>query len=325
VGRNTAKVITAVLLAASAAGGVLLYAQDQPVFVVDVRLVRILATVKDNNGALIGSLQKEDFAVYDNGVKQEVAVFERQTEQPLSVSLLVDTSASTAKELQYQMRSVRRFLDALFREGNPADAASLYSFNYDVTLHTTFTRRLQRLEAGLKELKPEGGTSMYDGICFASSRLEDREGRHVIILVTDGGDTTSRKTFQEAREAIHRADAVVYPILVMPITNDAGRNIGGENALQVLAQDSGGRVFTPTIGPMLDEAFTEILRDLRTQYLLGFYPKNVPVTKQRFHRLDVKVSRPGLHVLSRTGYFGEAEAGVNAPGRGPRLPASNRQ
>ena len=97
-------------------------------------------------------------------------------------------------------------------------------------------------------------------------------------------------------------------ILVMPITNDAGRNIGGENALAGLAAGTGGRVFTPSVGPTLDSAFAEILRDLRTQYLLGYYPRNVPPSRNRFHRLEVKLRRPDLRALARTGYYGESEA-----------------
>ena len=219
-----------------------------PVIRVEVRLVRLLVTVKDSAGELIGSLDKQDFTVTDTGVRQDLAVFERHTEQPLSISVLVDTSASTAKDLRYETESVGRFLRAVFREGNPGDAVSLYAFNYDVARLSSFTRRLERLEQNLRQLKPEGGTSLYDAIYLASSDLEDRDGRHVMVVVTDGGDTTSAKRFHDALRAAQSADAVFYSILVMPITNDAGRNIGGENALATLAEGTGGRVFYPTVG-----------------------------------------------------------------------------
>ncbi|MCS6953947.1 MAG: VWA domain-containing protein [Bryobacterales bacterium] len=282
-------------------------AAQQPVFRVDVRLVRILATVKDPAGGLVGSLNKEDFTVYDNGVPQELAVFERHTELPLSIALLVDTSLSTAKELRYELDSVDRFLEALFSEGHPEDAIALYSFSYDVTLVASFTRNRARLRAGLKQLRPEGGTSLYDAIYLAAQDLETREGRRVMILVTDGADTTSAKSFHQALEAAHRADAVIYAILVVPISSDAGRHLAGENALETLAAGTGGRVFRPEIGSALDRAFAEILRDLRTQYLLAYYPKNVPPSRDRFHRLEVKVSQPNLRVLARSGYYEESE------------------
>jgi Ca-activated chloride channel family protein len=282
---------------------------QETVIRVDVSLVRILATVKNPAGEPVGALEKSDFEIFDNGVRQELAVFERYTEQPLSVAVLVDTSASTGIELSYEIRSVERFLKALLAEGNPRDAASLYSFNYQVTLESNFTRSLSQFERSLRGLKSEGGTSLYDALCLASRSLEDREGRHVVVVVTDGGDTTSSKSYHQALEAAQLADAVLYPILVMPITNEPGRNIGGENALTNLAAGTGGRVFAPTVGESLDAAFTDILRELRTQYLLAYYPRNVPPTKDRFHRLEVKVRRPGLRVLTRSGYYGEAEEG----------------
>jgi Ca-activated chloride channel family protein len=221
-------------------------AQD-PVIRVNVRLVRMLVTVKDANGQLIGSLAKNDFTVFDNGVKQDVAVFERQTEQPLSVAMLVDTSASTGIELRYELESVSRFLKALLGEGNPEDTVALYSFNWQVTLHSSYTRRFARVDQVLKQLKSEGGTSLYDAIYLASRELEYREGRHVMVLVTDGGDTTSSKDFHQALEAAQLADAILYPVLVVPISNPAGRNVGGENALTSLAAGTGGGYLLPTL------------------------------------------------------------------------------
>ncbi|MGI8746581.1 MAG: VWA domain-containing protein [Bryobacteraceae bacterium] len=281
-------------------------AQDS-VFKVNVRLVRLLVTVKDAAGRLIGSLNRDDFTVTDNGVRQQLAVFERHTEQPLSIALLVDTSASTGIELKYELDSVARFLRALLREGNPDDAVALYSFNWRVTMHSSFTRRLLRLEQGLKQLKSEGGTSLYDALYLASRDLDGREGRHVLVVVTDGGDTTSSKNFHEALEAAQTSDAVLYPIVVIPITNPAGRNVGGENALTTLAAGTGGRVFLPSPGVELDTAFSDIIRELRTQYMLGFYPANIPLTKTRFHALKVTLSQPGLRALTRNGYYGEFE------------------
>lgn len=296
-------------------------AAQEPIYRVDVRLVRLLVTVKDSSGRLVGSLNKDEFTVFDNGAKQDLALFERHTEQPLSVALLVDTSASTAKDLRYETESVHRFLKALFAEGNSQDAVKLYSFNYDITQETGFTRRLPRLETALKGLKPEGGTSLYDAIYLASKDLEDRDGRHVIVVVTDGGDTTSTRRYQDALESAQLADGVIYSVLVMPITNDAGRNIGGENALATLSASTGGRVFAPSIGTALDRAFGDILTDLRTQYLVGYYPKNVPLNRSRYHSLKVQVSRPELRVLSRTGYYGEQSSDRDRESRRPdRVP-----
>jgi len=275
---------------------------------VNVRLVRSLVTVKDQNGALIGSLNKEDFTVLDNGVRQDIAVFERQTEQPLSIALMLDTSASVGIELRYELDSAAKFLKALVSEGNPEDAAALYTFDWQTTLLRSFTRRYSLLEQALGKVRTSGGTSLYDAIYLVSRELEDRNGRHVIVIVTDGGDTTSSKDFHEALESAQRADAIMYPIVVIPITNGAGRNVGGENALTTLSAGTGGRVFRPSSAAELDRAFEDILHELRTQYLIGFYPQNVPATKDRYHTLRVTLPNRSLRVITRSGYYGDSDA-----------------
>jgi Ca-activated chloride channel family protein len=282
-------------------------AQDTTIRV-NVRLVRMLVTVKDAAGQLIGALNKNDFAVFDNGVKQDIAVFERQTEQPLSVALMLDTSASVGIELRYELDSASKFLKGLIVEGNTEDAAALYTFDWRTTLIRAYTRRYALLDQALRQIRASGGTSLYDAIYLVSQELEDRQGRHVMVIVTDGGDTTSNKDFHQALEAAQRADAVIYPIVVIPITNDAGRNVGGENALTTMAAGTGGRVFTPSSAPELDRAFADILRDLRTQYLIGYYPKDVPPTKDRFHTLKVTTQGRNLRVITRSGYYGDSYA-----------------
>ena len=242
-------------------------------------------------------------------------MFERQTEQPLSVAVLVDTSASTGIQLRYELDSVSKFLRALLGEGNPNDTVALYSFNWQVNLVSSYTRRFARVDQQLKQLKSEGGTSLYDAIYLASRELELRNGRHVMVIVTDGGDTTSVKDFHQALEAAQLSDTLLYPVLVVPITNDAGRNVGGENALTTLAAGTGGRVFLPTLGAELDRAFSDILRELRTQYLLGFYPKDVPPAEDRFHTLRVSVQGPNLRVITRNGYYGESSEPNRRSGR----------
>jgi Ca-activated chloride channel homolog len=289
--------------------------QDPPVFKVNVRLVRLLATVKDANGQLISSLNKGDFTVYDNGVPQDIAIFDRQTEQPLSVAVLVDSSASTGIESRYELESMRKFFKALLFQGNPRDTAALYSFNWVVTLLGGYTRRFAKLESSLKQLHSEGGTSMYDAIFLASRDLELRDGRHVMVIVTDGGDTTSVKNYHQALQSAQMADVVMYPVLVMPITNDAGRNIGGENALTTLSAGTGGRMFRPSAVAELDRAFSEILLELRTQYLIGYYPRDVPPTEDRFHTLKVEVRGRNLRVLTRSGYYGEFNESTKGLGR----------
>jgi Ca-activated chloride channel homolog len=298
--KSGAALLAAVALCASA-----LLAQEA-VFKVDVRLVRLLVTVKDAAGELVGSLDRSQFTVTDNGVAQEITAFERQTAQPLSVSLLIDTSGSTGKDLRYETNSISTFLKAFLGEGNPEDAVALYSFNDDVTLLNTFTRRMDRIEERLKTLHPDAGTSLYDAVYLAAPELRNRQGRHVVVVVTDGGDTTSKKKYRDAVEAAQRADAVVYALVVVPITNPAGRNTGGEHALEAMVEATGGRMFYPSIGAELDRAFADILRNLRTQYLIGYYPRDVPQGDRNFHTVHVNLARKELRVSTRTGYYGDS-------------------
>ena len=281
-------------------------AAQEVTFKTDVSLVRLLVTVKNAVGELVGGLEQSDFSITDNGAPQSVAVFERRTAQPLSVVLALDISGSTASNLKYQTESLIRFSKALFADGNPDDAAALLTFNWEVVRRANFTRKLSTIESALRGIKSEAGTSLYDGILLSADELKRREGRRVLVLITDGGDTTSSTDFHKALEAAHKADAVIYSVLIVPIANDSGRNVGGENALTQFSNGTGGRVFLPTVGPALDAAFATILRDLRTQYLVGYYPKAVPLSKNRFHTVKLSLRDPALSAQTRTGYYGAA-------------------
>lgn len=315
------------LVSALALAAALLFAQE-PTIRVNVNLVHVIATVKNQAGELVGTLEKDDFEILDNGVRQEIKVFGRQTDQLLSVALLVDTSGSTAKDLGYETTSAAKFLNALLAEGNPEDRVALYSFNYDIQ-QGSFTRNYAGLERQLKLLRGETGTSLYDAIYFASQALENRQGRKAIVVMTDGGDTTSSRDLKQALKAAQMADAVLYAVVVLPITNLAGRNTGGEHALEFMAQGTGGRTYYPGVNAQLDKAFADIVRELRTQYVLGYYPAGVPLTKDPFHTLAVRLKSPELRVSARNGYYGDSEGGVS-PGQdrisvGPERSPRKRQ
>lgn len=288
----------AILLTLSMAGG-------QSTFRHDVKLVRLLVGVKNQAGELVGSLDRDAFEVYDCGVKQEIAIFERQTVQPLSVSVLVDASGSTLKDVKLETNSISKFFKSLLREGNTRDAAALYSFNYEVTQMHVFTRNLNQLVTQLGRIRPTAGTSLYDAVHFAGHEIQGREGRHVMVVVSDGGDTTSHWKYHDALEAAQKADAVIYPVIVVPVMNDAGRNTGGEHALEQFASNTGGRVLWASNQGELDHAFDEILLDLRTQYLIAYYPKEMPKDAPKFHPVKVELKRPELRASTRSGYYGD--------------------
>ncbi len=274
-----------------------------PIFSVKVNLVRLLVSVRDSSGGVVGNLSKDDFRVLDSGVPQEIAVFERNTSLPLSVAILIDTSGSTERDLHGEEDSVLRFLPSYLAAGNPADTFALFSFNWRINMEVDYSRNQKRAEHALHALHGEGGTSMYDAVYLASDTLDGRDGRHVMVLVTDGGDTTSYKKYQDALAAAQRADVVLYPIIVVPIANDAGRNTGGEHALATLAVATGGRIFYQEGYERLDEAFGQIIEELRTQYVLGFYPSGVIEEPRRYHPIAVQVPKPTLRVSARSGYY----------------------
>jgi len=294
---------------AMAAGAPVLLAQAPAVFHDTVTQVHVIASVKDARGELVGALQKADFKIFDNGVEQEIRVFERKSATPLSIALLIDVSGSTAKDLKYETDSATKFLKALLSEGNPEDAAGLFTFDSDVNELKHFTHNFFSLENALKYLHGSGGTSLYDAIYFAAHDLEDRSGRKVMVVISDGGNTTSTVSIDRCLKAAQFADAVIYPVVVVPITNAAGRNTGGEHALIFMAEGTGGRTFFPGAAGELDQAFADIITELRTQYFMAFYPRGVPLTKNPFHKLEVKVDRPDLRVSARNGYYGESENG----------------
>lgn len=303
------------LLAAVAA--LSLPAQQPATFKVNVNLVHVIATVKNKSGQLVGALTKDDFEIYDNGARQEISVFERQTDQPLSIALLIDVSGSTAKDLKFETDSASRFLKALLAEGKPDDRVSIFKFDDTVTRVTPFTHDFTLLDARLKKISGSAGTSLYDAIYLSAGELESRQGRKVMVIISDGGNTTSSYDTHQALEAAQLADAVIYPLVVMPITSDAGRNIGGENALTFMAERTGGRTFLPSLGKQLDKAFDDIISELRTEYYMGFYPQAVPLTREHFHSLKVQVKNPELQVSARNGYYGDAEDGSGKPGDSP--------
>jgi Ca-activated chloride channel family protein len=279
-------------------------AQEEPAFRVDVRLVNVVATVKNLQDAPVGDLEKEDFTLLAAGVPQRISIFERQTDRPLSVALLFDASASVAKELKFAREAAMRFIRNLLGGGaNPGDRIAIYRFSHDVEEILGFAASLERLEKAVQSIQISGGTSVYDAFYLAARRLEGRQGRKVIVIITDGGDTTSSTTFHQALEAAQLADAVIYSIIVVPITSDAGRNLGGENALRTMSASTGGLAFMQYSDQDMDLTFREIERDLRIQYLIGFYPQGLPATKERFRKIELRVNRPGLRVLARSGFY----------------------
>ena len=284
--------------------------EQLPTFRSHVNLVNIFATVLDRNGAPVGDLQKSDFELYEDGVRQDIAVFDRESELPVSIVLALDTSLSTRKDLPLELASARRFVHDILR---PVDALTLYEFDERVTEIVHFTSDLSTIDRGINRVRSGTATSLYDAVYLASEALATRQGRKVMVLITDGGDTTSSSSYQDALRAAIESEALMYSIIVVPIEASAGRDTGGEHALIQLSKDTGGKYFYAAGTSQLDEAFRKIDRELRTQYLLAYYPK--PHNQySEFRRVEVMVKQPapaqsggggepGYTVRHRSGYY----------------------
>ena len=270
---------------------------------VDVKLVNVFVNVTDANGAIVGNLAKEDFAVSEDNRPQTITHFEKQSEMPLNLILAIDTSASTFKDRGLEQGAAKRFVHALMRS---QDSMSVFEFDTFVTQLTGFTNSISQLDRGLDHMRGEGGTALYDAIDLGSQNLGKRDGRKVLVLVSDGGDTVKGTTYDQALSQALRNETMIYSIIDVPIAASAGRDLGGEHALITLAEQTGGKSFYVE-GGNLDKAFAQVSEDLRTQYLIGYYPHNQePGTS--FHRLRVTVPRAAadaFNIRYRTGYFAD--------------------
>lgn len=184
---------------------------------------------------------------------------------------------------------------------------SVYSFSEIVNEATRgYTSDLKTLDEAIEHIRVGAATALYDAIYLTSRALDKRKGRKVIVLITDGGDTISKVDYKEALRAAEEAEALVYSIIIVPIENSAGRETGGEHALIQLSEDTGGKFYYATSGAQLDDAFHKISDELRTQYLLAYYPSQ-RTSFSEFRRIDVKVvgmtDAGAYHVRHRAGYY----------------------
>jgi Ca-activated chloride channel family protein len=275
---------------------------------VDVKLVNVFVNVTDRNGALVGGLTRDDFTLTEDGRPQQIAVFERQSELPLNLTLAIDTSGSVRKDMAEEADAARRFAHALLRS---QDQMSLLQFATDVRELTPFTNKLSQIDRGLGQLRGDFATALYDAIYLGSERLGTRQGRKVLIVISDGDDTAKSTTYAQALEQALRNEVMIYSIIDVPIAASAGRDLGGEHALITLAEQTGGKSFYESEGG-LDKAFARVSDDLRTQYLLGYYPKNQEPGRT-FHRVEVTIPRAAaqdFNIRHKTGYY------MDSPARG---------
>ena len=266
----------------------------------EVTLVSLLASVLDKDGRPALGLAADQFEVYEENVPQKIEVFEPETQQPLDLALMIDSSLSEIKELEFEGEAAGKFIQKLVR---PADRLAVYEFADAVTLLGPFSSNVPALQAAARRIVPGDGTALYDAIFLGSEALAKNPAgrRRVIVLVTDAGETTSRADFETARRAALRADALLYTIVIRAVQNEGGRNTAGEHALETIADSTGGATYFPDSINQLGDMFDLIDRELRTQYRIGYYPTPRPPAGT-FRSLEVRV-KCECKVRSRKAYY----------------------
>jgi Ca-activated chloride channel homolog len=255
---------------------------------VQTDLVTILASVTDPNGKPIPDLTQDAFQVAEEGVPQAIEHFEAETSRPLDLALMVDASISTFKDLKFETEAAAHFIRQVVR---PGDTLGVFEFTETVTRLADFSDDVPRLQTAVRQIAPGAGTSIYDAIFLGSNALKRRPAgrRRAIVLVTDGGETTSVAKFDDTRRAAVASGALIYTVLIRPVKSESGRNTAGEHALITITDSTGGDMFTLDDKNQLDDMFDRIDRELRTQYLVAYYPRPVPPPASDRHvKLDVK-------------------------------------
>src|ERR1700681_348002 len=310
--------VSAMLLAP---GGPATFAQDEPTIKVEVQLVNILFNVRDKRGGLVGSLNKEDFTIFEDGKQQEVKYFNRETDLPLTIGLLIDVSASQGNLIDIERNAAYQFFGSVLRK---QDLAFLISFGADAELLQDYTNSATLLRRGLEGLQVNSdvgglhpgavptisqprGTILYDAVYLAASdQLKGQVGRKVLVLITDGEDQGSRYKIAQAIEAAQRADAIIYGFYYVDrgfyMHNGFGFGGVSDSALRRMAEDTGGRVFHIDRKISLQEAFKELQDEMRSQYALGYTPTN-SVKDGKFRRIEIRVPDKELKVQARKGYY----------------------
>ena len=310
-------------LSANAQGPAPIKADQDAVIKVDVDLVNVLCTVRGKNNALVGNLEQKDFRVSEDGKEQTIKYFTRETDLPLTLGLLVDVSASQDRLIETERRAADQFFQQVLRK---KDLAFLISFGYEAELLQDSTNSSKLLRDGLHQLRlstpvgglhpgpvptaqRNGGTILYDAVYLAADeRLRGETGRKAIILITDGVDTGSRKSRDQAIEAAQKADAIIYSIYyVDPSAYGYGfGGGGGEGELRRMSSETGGRVFHVDRKNSLEDAFREIQEEMRSQYSISYSSTN-PKRDGSFRKIELRTSSKDQKVQTRRGYYAEEQ------------------
>jgi Ca-activated chloride channel homolog len=292
--------------------GIAVSAQDQKVqpeaaansdtrITLDVNRVNMLFTVSDKKGRFVTDLKKEDFEILEEKKPQQIVEFVAESDLPLRLAVLIDTSNSIRERFRFQQEAAIEFINSVVR---PQDRAIVVSFDSGPELISDLTADTNKLAQAVRSLRPGGGTSFYDAIYFAChDKLQQDQPRHkfrrALIVLSDGDDNNSRYSRDQALEMAQKADVVVYAIS----TNNSGMEKDGDKVLKYFTKETGGLVFFPFKVQDLSQSFENIANELRHQYNLLYRPEPAK-NDGLFHQVGIRIkNRKDLVVRARKGYY----------------------
>ena len=302
-------VVFAVVSVSSFAQGPLAFEDEKlPVFTVDVANVDVFFTVTDRKGKCVRNLKREHFRVFEDGYPQTITTFSADSSLPLTVGLLVDVSGSVRDKLKFEQEAAAHFFQSTLVPSK--DSAVAMSFDTRVELIQDFTDDTAMLARSLRRMRAGGGTALFDAVQVAVTRkLREREGKRVLVIISDGDDTASRTTLPDTIAIAQRNDVIIYAIS----TNASGlwgeKNRRGDDILKKLVEPTGGRVFSPTKVQDLDSNFQDITQELRYQYGLSYSSTNL-ARDGGYRHIRIEPSDGRYVVRARSGYFAPPLTGV---------------
>ena len=286
-----------------------LFAQEDPVFRSDTRLVVLNATVVDSKGNIITDLPRAAFKVYENNVEQPLKIFRRE-DVPISLGVIVDNSGS----MRLRRNKAESAALAMVKASNRLDEVFVVNFNDDAFLDVDFTGEIKKMEEGLTRIDARGGTAMYDAISMSIDHLKAKAKRDkkVLMLITDGADTASKTSLEKLISQSHTTDAVIYSIALLndEIPRESKK---AKRALETIAKATGGLCFFPKTLEEVDALALEVAKDIRNQYVIGYTP-TVQELDGTFR--SIKVTASGSNrpmVRTRSGYYAGAPKGGAKP------------
>jgi VWFA-related protein len=287
---------------------------------VQTNLVNVFVTARDKHNGIVADLTKDDFKVYEDGQEQKIAYYAKESDMPITLGILIDTSGSMQNILDAEQDTASRFIHEIMRK---RDEAMIISFDFDLNLLADFTEDTDILERAIRRTRinavsaggvvtpgtvpggANGGTDLYDAVYAAChDQLRGEAGRKAIILLTDAEDTGSKVSLQDSIEAAQRTDAVIHVLRLSDEPFYMGLGVGytGTSVARKMAEDTGGREIEVRSEKSLEKAFDIVSEELRSQYVIGYYPINAK-HDGTFRKIKVEVSRPDTKLLARKGYY----------------------